>query len=128
MLFPVIKIKDKDFDHIHIVGTNSHDQLYIDEETGGIQYLDLQCMGSTKKRNNDQYCKFVGSESKEHGEKLLIDFVTIEELIEIAIKNMKEQTDNKLELDNMILKYFEEKEKCQERLNDSTPDTSGMLY
>lgn len=40
MLFPIIKVKDGE--HIHIVGTNSHDELYVDEITGGIHYLNLQ--------------------------------------------------------------------------------------
>lgn len=42
IMIPVIKVKDKCGDRIHIVGTNSHDTLHIDEETGGIHYRNLQ--------------------------------------------------------------------------------------
>lgn len=35
MLFPVIKVKDNYNGTEHILGTNSHDSLYIDAETGG---------------------------------------------------------------------------------------------
>ena len=40
MRIPIIRVKDGDYEHI--VGTNSHDVLYIDERSGGIQYLNMQ--------------------------------------------------------------------------------------
>jgi len=42
MIFPVIKVRDKLTGREHIVGTDSHDTLYIDKETGGIHYYNLQ--------------------------------------------------------------------------------------
>ena len=51
MLFPVIKIREKtgDEETVHIVGTNSHDRLYI--ENNAIHYLDIQCMSGTQHPN-----------------------------------------------------------------------------
>jgi len=128
MLFPIIKIKDKHTGYEHIVGTNSHDVLYIDEETGGIHYLDLQCMSSTQKYNGEAPCEFVGTEPVDYMPYITIEYVTIEQLIEIAIKNMKDQTESKLKLDEMIKKFLDEKKFCDEKLKDAIPETSGMLY
>jgi len=38
---PIIKVKDKSTNQIHIVGSDSHDQLYINEN-GTISYYNLQ--------------------------------------------------------------------------------------
>ena len=57
-----------------------------------------------------------------------IKFVTIEELFEIAIQNMKDGTESKLKLHEMMKKYLEEKKVCQDRLEkDGTWDSSGAL-
>lgn len=127
MLFPIIKVKDNNCAHEHIVGTNRHDQLYVDHENGGLQYLNMQCLEGTSVNEGEQSYSFMGKNTSLHNEKLEIEFVTIEQLIEIAIQNMKEQTENKIQLDNMIVKYFEEKEESLEKLKNALPDTSGML-
>jgi len=45
MKFPIIKIKDKASGYMRIVGTNSHDVLYVKDNT--IRYLNLQnCEGT----------------------------------------------------------------------------------
>lgn len=64
MFFPIIKVKDKRLGYDHIVGTNSHDLLYVDEETGGIQYLNLQCMAGTKvySKEKDNDYQFIGNQ------------------------------------------------------------------
>lgn len=42
----LIYVRDKDTGYIHIVGTDQHDRLYLDEN-GNIQYLNLQNGGTT---------------------------------------------------------------------------------
>ena len=46
-LIPLIIIKDGEYEHIF--DTDTHDSLYIDKETGGIQYLSLHCSEGTKR-------------------------------------------------------------------------------
>lgn len=123
----IINVKDGGYEHI--AGTNSHDVLYIDERTGGIQYLNMQCCEGTKKFGAEQTMQFVG-EPMEECDVLgpEIKFVTVEELIEIAVKYMKESTENKRRLHEMAKVYLEEKEKCQKQLeNDNVWDSSGAL-
>ena len=43
----LIYVRDKDTGYIHIVGTDQHDRLYLDD-SGNIQYLNLQNGGSTE--------------------------------------------------------------------------------
>lgn len=127
MLFPIIKIKDGE--HIHIVGTNSHDSLYVDESTGGIQYLNLQYMEGTKKFNEKSSINFVTEEMDEWDDYPQIEFVTIEELIELAEKTMIEQTEASLRLHALAEKYLKAKGICKEkRSKDSISDSSGMLF
>lgn len=127
MRIPIIKVKDGGYEHI--VGTNSHDVLYIDERSGGIQYLNMQCHEGTKKFGAEQTMQFVGKPMEEYdvlGPE--IKFVTVEELIEIAVKYMKESTENKRRLHEMAKVYLEDKEKCQKQLeNDNVWDSSGAL-
>ncbi len=145
MLFPVIKIKDGD--HTHIVGTNSHDQLYVDEKTGGIQYLNLQCCEGTKKYSGDDDEYYDGeshdSEDDDDGEASmefvaeqvewepypLIKMVTIEELIAIAEENMIDQTEASLRLHASFAKYLKSKDICDEkRKGDDITDSTGMMF
>lgn len=46
MRFPIIRVYDKDTKTTHIIGSDVHDMLHIDEN-GAIQYLNLQCMCGT---------------------------------------------------------------------------------
>ena len=43
---PALYVKDNTSDIIHMVGTDSHDRLYLDEN-GNIQYSNLQSGGGT---------------------------------------------------------------------------------
>lgn len=43
----LIYVRDKDAGYIHLVGTDQHDRLYLDEN-GNIQYLNLQNGGTTE--------------------------------------------------------------------------------
>lgn len=65
MRIPLIIIRDGEFEHIF--DTDTHDRLYIDKETGGIQYLSLHCSEGTKRfadiPADYPYMEFVGDES-----------------------------------------------------------------
>lgn len=124
MRIPVIKVKDGNYEHI--VGSNSHDVLYVDGEGGGIHYLDVQCQEGTRKYDGEQTMQFVGVPG--YFEDVQIQFMTVEELVGMAIKNMVDGTDAKLKLHQMLGEYLKAKEECQERLEDNeVTDTSGAL-
>lgn len=130
MLFPIIRVKEGD--HTHIVGSNSHDTLFIDENTGGIQYLNLQGMDGTRKHNGKSTMEFVPKPLEEWEVYPQIEFVTIEELIKLATENMIQQTEEQIALHNMIEKtigkYLEAKSECEEKLkSDSINDSSGRI-
>ena len=126
MLFPIIRVKDGE--HIHIVGTNSHDQLYVDEITGGIHYLNLQCCEGTEKIDGEASMEFIAKEPDEWDIHPKIEFVTLEELIKIATENMIEQTEQQVALHNAMSKFLEAKGLCEEKLkDDSIKDTSGRI-
>lgn len=134
MLFPIIKVSEKtgDEESTHIVGTNSHDRLYIDNNA--IHYLNAQCMTGTQ-CSEESGMKFQGVESEYSISGFPeIEFVTLENLIEIAIHSMKEQTENTIETRKMISKYIEEKKRCKQKLTECeketgiTSDTSGNLF
>lgn len=86
MLFLIIRVKDNDYKDTHIVGTDEHDSLYIDEKIGGVQYLNLQCYCGTEKFNNKNTFEFFGKKT-EYDNNLQIEFVTFEELQKIYNKN-----------------------------------------
>ena len=102
MLFPVIKIKDNYGEHI--VGTNSHDCLYI--ENNAIHYLTSQGMAGT----------------------------ILEELIEIATKNLEKDTEATIKINNWTKAYLEKKKECAEKLEQNKKETgvvsnsSGRLF
>ena len=80
MVFPVIKVKREDGEHI--VGTNSHDCLYI--ENNAIHYLNTQCMaGTSYPEESGMY--FV---AKEEGWNISgrpeVEFLTLEEITAVS--------------------------------------------
>ena len=111
MLFPVIKVKDNYNGTWHILGTNSHDSLYIDAETGGIHYLNLQCCAGTKKFQGKSDYEFVGEEIEYSGEPI-IEFLTFDELAELCIKQTKMFCENEKKLRAIVKKVFEERDKA----------------
>ena len=127
MLFPIIRLKDGDY--THIVGSNSHDTLFIDENTGGIQYLNLQGMEGTRKFNGKSTMEFVPKKMEEWEVYPQIEFVTLEELIRIATENMVQQTDAQIAFHKMIEEtmgeYLKVKLECQEKLKDDNMSDSG---
>jgi len=125
MLFPIIKIKRDD--HIHIVGANSHDNLFI--EDNAIHYLNSQGMVGTKyPEESDMY--FTGQEPCcSEWPYITVEMVTIEELIKIAEQNIVDQTEASLNLHNALRKYLETESSCaKKRLEDDVSDTTGMLF
>ena len=127
MRIPIIKVKDGNFEHI--VGTNSHDVLYVDEQSGGIQYMNMQSCEGTKRFSRHTSICFVGEPMEEcdvFGPG--IKFVTVEELIEIALQQMKDGTEAKLKLHAAVKNYMEEKGICQKKLEeDNIQDSGGAL-
>lgn len=124
MLFPVIKIKEGN--RVHIVGTNSHDELII--QNNAIHYLNIQSMVGTR-YPDESGMYFLAKEPEEFEAYPTVEMVTIEELIKLATQNMKEQTDASLKLHKSFEKYLKEKGICAaKRADDDITDTSGMLF
>ena len=102
MLIPIIKVHDTQTGRTHIVGTNSHDTLYIDDK-GTIQYYNLQNGEGTK----GDY-QFVGEPSGEYGPGLFdIEFVSVEDLLEIAKKDDRKKAEIEAELEAALPSLFE---------------------
>ena len=131
MKFPLIKIKCLQNDgsqFTRIVGTNSHDCLYV--ENNAIHYLDIQSVVSTQYPEESGFY-FDGKYDPDYSfsDKPEIEFLTVEEVIELAMKNMIQQTESSIKLHKLIKKYFEEKERCKMlREKDGGIDTSGVLF
>lgn len=102
MLFPVIRIRTKDYkDKGRIIGTNSHDELVINEN-GDIHYLNLQCMDGTGKHGSFE---FVGGKGHYGPE---IQFVNFEELIKIYMEETKELCESEKALIDLAKKFRDE--------------------
>lgn len=131
MLFPIIKIKENGI--THIVGTNSHDCLYIHDNA--IHYLNVQGMVGTE-FPDESGMYFDGTDKGESSMSGLpeIEFVTLEELIKLSTQNMVEQTENTVYRNRLLAEYFKKKEECEKKLEESAEetgiefDTSGDLY
>jgi hypothetical protein len=77
-------IKDKFTGESHIVGTDTHDMLYVDDENGGLQYLNLQNGEGTGAESDYE---FVRTEDAINGD---IQFIALEDLLKEAINHAKE--------------------------------------
>ncbi len=125
MLFPVIKVKDGSFEHI--VGTNSHDTLFIDKESGGIHYRSLQNEGTTERVIDGEPCEyipyeFVGTKTPDSPWPE-IEFVTFEQLFQIAIDQMNLSADREVEFNEMMQKYLEAKTNASNKVRESREKT-----
>jgi hypothetical protein len=126
MLFPIIKVRYNDTEHEHIVGADSHDSLYIDEETGGIHYLNLQCMEGTMKFDEQSTYEFIGKVN-EWDPYVQIEFVTFDKLIELYKQEIAMSCKQEREIRDM-LKEFIEKQRKENRLDEDEGEihhTSG---
>ena len=116
MMFPIIKVRDNETGHVHVVGTNTHDTLYIDDKTGGIHYHNLQnCEGTMKIGRHNTY-EFVGK-SYEWEPYVQVEFVTFDQLIEIYKQNIAMSCEQERHLRDMI-KTFIEEERAKHRLDE----------
>lgn len=96
MLFPIIKVKDKQTNSFHIVGANVHDQLKINDGQS-ISYHNLQ-NGEGTGQNGDyhflgNYCEFEG---------MTVEFVTFEELQEIYSEHCSEKEESQKLLQELL--------------------------
>ena len=76
MMFPVIRVYDKDNGDTHIVGTDSHDSLHIDDD-GQLSYYNMQNGCGT----GETY-SFVAAEN-EWDICPSVEFVTFDQLLDI---------------------------------------------
>ena len=131
MLFPIIKVKENGSEHI--VGTNSHDCLYI--QNNAIHYLNTQGMVGTE-FPDESGMYFAGMDKGEYSISGYpeIEFLTLEEVIELATKNLVEQTEDTVRLNRLLAEHLKKKKECEKELKESaketgiTFDTSGALY
>lgn len=85
MLFPIIKVKDSATNREHIVGTNSHDELEVNEGKY-ITYYNLQNGEGT---GDFGAYRFTGDHCDYRG--VTIEFVTFEELKKIYENQLENQ-------------------------------------
>ena len=134
MLVPVIRIKEKygDKEYTHIVGTNSHDELII--EDNAIHYLNLQGMVGTQfPDESGMYFEGIGDEDNPCCPYVIVEMVTVEEFIKIAEENMKEQTEESIRMHEAFKCYLEEENKCKkmrekDEKENGISDTVGRLF
>jgi hypothetical protein len=82
MRFPIIKVRDKATGRTHIVGTNTHDVLLVEN---GIHYYNLQSGCGTGK---DGSYAFIGNRDESLG--VEVEFVSLEELLRLHEETEKE--------------------------------------
>ena len=131
MLFPIIKVREGD--RVHIVGTNRHDCLYI--ENNAIHFLDIKGMVGTEfPEESGIYFEGKSDDEYSFSGRPEIEFVTLDELFEIATENMERQTEEKLRADKMYEEFIKKREECERKIDESQKhngiswDSSGRLY
>lgn len=108
----LIYVKDKETGYIHIVGTDQHDRLYLDEN-GNIQYLNLQNGGTTE--GNYDY-EFVLDEQGHNQDNLTF---TKEEQATYGLSNMDDyfnSIDLEMYMDSVTKKRIQELTEINMRL------------
>lgn len=124
MRFPILKVRDvgiADSQPEHIVGTNSHDSLHIDSVSGGIQYLNLQCCGSTE--NYPQHpgtYQFVGT-ANEYSPYPEIEFVTFDELCKIYLETTRNNCECEKNLRELIKNVTEKHDEIVSEYGFNSP-------
>lgn len=130
MLFPIIKVVDNDQKDkvFHIVGTNSHDLLEIDEESGGIQYLNMHCCEGTKKYDGTSTFSFHADSDDCFGPR--IEMVTFERLCEIYLEQTALSIEHEKKMHEVINRVREAHDQMVDEsglLDDGICDTGGTL-
>lgn len=112
----LIYVRDKQTGYIHIVGTNQHDRLYLDD-SGNIQYLNLQNGGSTEcdyefvldeQGHNQNNLTFTKEEQEKYGLSNMDDYfnsIDLELYMDLEAKNRIQ------ELTEINMRLVTEKEK-----------------
>ena len=112
---PIIKVKDRSvYGKAHIVGTNPHDSLYIDNYSGGIHYHNIQCCASTQKifddgADPDYGFAFEAPDGYYHDAE--IEFLSPEQLFELIIDTVQMETYQKIKLMELHNRFIEAEDK-----------------
>lgn len=122
MRIPIIKVRSKD-GHEHIVGEYQHDILYIDEN-GALQYHNIQCCDGTGSGGGYSFVGIAaGEEEYSVTGRSEIEFVTIDELVEMEAERLKKQLKVWGELRERLDKNTKEvPTPAEERASDDTTD------
>ena len=116
MTFPIIKIKHKHFGGSHIVGTNSHDELYVGDD-GQLHYRDMQC-GDESGRSKEYGYIFDGIDDG-YNIYPAVEFVTIDGLIDIITEQAKLSAEHEHKLRDMMKDIWREfDDECENSVND----------
>lgn len=117
MRFPVIEVIDNASGHRRIVGIDSHDVLHLDENSGGIQYFNLQCCESTErirgKKDTEGFT--FAAELQEWSVYPEIRMVSFKELCKIYLAQTQETCDEERKLREFIEEIVREHDKIVER-------------
>lgn len=93
-----------------------------------IHYLNLQGMVGIR-FPNESGMYFDGNLPDESLSYATVEMVTLEELIKIAVENMKQQTEASIKMHKALKKYWKTKEECEKKwAADDIVDTGGMLF
>lgn len=124
----LIYVKDKETGYIHIVGTNQHDRLYLDDD-GNIQYMNLQNGGTTEEDyefvldeqgHNQNNLTFTKEEQEKYGLSNMDDYfnsIELETYMDLeAKKRIQELTEINMQL--VTQKMTKEKYKMWVRSQD----------
>ena len=126
MKFPILKVKDIMTGAVHIVGTNSHDHLYV--RRGKLEYMNIQSLASTENGGFD----FVGIQEEKKGYSITncpeIDFLDLEEVIDLAMDHKTKAVKRKIAAYHiMSRKLSKELQECKEETGIKW-DSSGELF
>lgn len=95
MMFPVIRIKDKHSGRVHIVGTDSHDTLYVGND-GQLHYSNLQ--NGDGSGADDRYGYIFDGEENEWEPYPSVEFVSMDGLLKIIKEQAKLSAQQEREL------------------------------
>lgn len=124
----LIYVRDKQTGYIHIVGTDQHDRLYLDDN-GNIQYMNLQNCGTTEcdyefvldeQEHNQNNLTFTKEEQEKYGLSNMDDYfnsIELETYMDLeAKKRIQELTEINMQL--VTQKMTKEKQKMWVRSQD----------
>ena len=120
MKFPILKVKDIMTGAVHIVGTNSHDHLYV--RRGKLEYMNLQSLASTENGIQEEKKGYSITNCPE------IDFLDLEEVIDLTMDHKTKAVKRKIAAYHvMSRKLSKELQECKEETGIKW-DSSGELF